>query len=160
MCLTSSGLAMFDPVFNSSVFIPSVISGKYLHSRHIVWVIKDFILFVKESNGFFGSLVFVNSSFNLLQEGSFFLDIMMFFDYVSMSCWESLDVVEILFVSLFVDPGIFNCNLFRFKSLLLFGSQQGLLLGSLMNQCLILLTNPRSCSKLLLRRNKRLVLMY
>lgn len=160
MCLTSSCLAVFYPVFNCSVFIPCIIPCQYLYSRHVVWIIEYFILFIKQSNSFFGSLVFINTSFYLLQECSFFLDIMMFLDDVSMSCWESFNIVEILFVSLFIDPGIFYCNLLWFKCLLLLSSKQGRLLGSLVHQCLTLLISPCCCSKLLLRLNVSLVLMY
>jgi len=56
-----------------------------------VGIIKNFILFIKNSERFFGSLVFVKVAFGLWKEGSLLNDSLVLLDNVGMTCWQALN---------------------------------------------------------------------
>jgi len=57
-----------------------------------VGIIKNFILFIKNCERFFGSLVFVKVAFGLWKEGSLRNASLVLFDNVGMTCWQAGDI--------------------------------------------------------------------
>jgi hypothetical protein len=140
MGFTNFALAVLNPLLDGSVLIPGVVSCKNLDSWNTT-LVEDFVLLVEESNGISGGLVFVNTCFYLVEEGGFLLNIMMFFDHVCMSCWETLDVLQILLMSLFVDPWVLYLNVLWLKCIIFLLCQEGWLTIVLNNLVMVLLTD-------------------
>ena len=82
MSLTRSGLTVFNPLFNRSVFIPCIISGKDFNTWHIR-LIEDLIFFLKQCNRILCGLVFVDARFNFLKECFLFVYFMMLLDHLN-----------------------------------------------------------------------------
>ena len=123
MCLTRSALAVFDPLLDGPVLIPGIVSGEDLDSRH-VGLVEDLVLFVKESDRLFGCLILVNTGLDLVEERGLLLDIMMSFNDICVSGWKSLDIFQVLLMSLFVNPWILNLDVLWLECLVLFLGQQ------------------------------------
>jgi len=94
---------------------------------HVRVFVEDFVLRVENLSGFLGGLVFHGSVLDSRQESLLFNDRFVLFDNVSMSSWQSLNILKVLLMSLFMDPWVDNFDFFRLELLLLLISQQGLL---------------------------------
>jgi hypothetical protein len=84
-------LAVFEPLLNSLVLFPCVVSGERLDARH-AWIVEDLILLLEDLQSLLGCLVFLNVSVHLLQEGLLSDDILVLLDDVCVSSRQTLDL--------------------------------------------------------------------
>jgi hypothetical protein len=121
--LARSLSAVRNPIFNRVVFIPSIVASKYLDTLK-AWSVEDLVLLIQKGNGVLCCLVFVNKSFNFRNESSVLLNVLMLVNHIGMASWQAFNVLEILLVSLLMDPRVINLHLLRLESLMLFFSKQ------------------------------------
>mmetsp|Transcript_20668 Transcript_20668/g.31558 ORF Transcript_20668/g.31558 Transcript_20668/m.31558 type:complete len:224 (+) Transcript_20668:7277-7948(+) len=142
MGLANAGLAVVEPLFDGLVLVPGVVTGEDLDSGH-GGLVEDLVLLLEECDGLLGGLVLVDSGLSLVEEGGLFLDLLMLFNNVRVASGQTLDVVQVLLVGLFVDPRVLNFHFFRFQGFLLLLGQQGVLLdGAMRLGSLLLFTQP------------------
>jgi hypothetical protein len=86
--------AIVKPLLDSAVLFPGIVAGKDLRAGHSR-VTEDFILLLKDSNGFFGGAVLL-AQFGLFvvfrEERSLFNDVLMLLNEISVSCRETLQL--------------------------------------------------------------------
>lgn len=91
MRLSGSCFAVFDPLFNSLIFLPSVVSCESLCIRK-ARVIEDFVFLLKNLKGLLGSLVLGSVGVYLFQESFFSDDVFMLSYYIGMSGRQALNL--------------------------------------------------------------------
>ena len=86
--------AILKPLLNIAVLFPGIVAGKDLGTGHSR-VTEDFILLLKDGNGFFGGAVFLAQlGFFVVfgEERRLFNDVLMLLNEISVSCRETLQL--------------------------------------------------------------------
>jgi hypothetical protein len=81
--------AVLKPLFDCSIIIPTVVPGESFHGEHI-WVIKNFVFFGEDCKGFASGLVLIEVVFFFGKEGSFFDNVLVLFNNVSVAGRQAL----------------------------------------------------------------------
>ncbi len=91
MRLVWASLAVINPLFNSFIFLPSVIAGESFDAGKVRSTIEDLHLFVKNLQSLLGGLIFVSGSLDFFEKSFLANNVFVFFNNICMSRWQALD---------------------------------------------------------------------
>ena len=88
--LVRASLTEVDPLLNSLVFLPSVVTCEGFHAWQVWPTVEDLILLLKDLQSLLCSLVLVGGGLDLLEESLLSDDIFVLFNNICMSCRQAL----------------------------------------------------------------------
>lgn len=91
MRLVWTSLAVINPLFNSFIFLPSVIAGEGFDARKVGSTIEYLHLFVKNLQSLLCGFIFVSGCLDFFEKSFFANNVFVFFNDIGMSRWQSLD---------------------------------------------------------------------
>ena len=91
MRLIRASLAVINPLFNSFVFLPCVVTGECFHTGQVRSTIEDLHLLVEDLQGLLGGLVFVGSRLDFFEKSFLANNVFVLFNNIGMSRWQALD---------------------------------------------------------------------
>lgn len=84
-------LAVINPLFNSLVFLPGVVTGESLHTGQVGATIEDLHLLVENLQGLLGGLILVGSCHDFFEKSFLANNVFVLFNNIGMSRWQALD---------------------------------------------------------------------
>ena len=91
MRLIWASLAVINPLFNSFVFLPCVVTGESFDTGKVRSSIEDLHLLVEDLQCLLGSLIFVGSSHDFFEKSFLANNVFVLFNNIGMSRWQALD---------------------------------------------------------------------
>jgi hypothetical protein len=88
--LVRASLTEVDPLLNSLVFLPSVVTCEGFDAWQVWPTVEDLILLLEDLQSLLCSLVLVGGGLDLLEEGLLTDDIFVLFNNICMSCRQAL----------------------------------------------------------------------
>jgi hypothetical protein len=88
--LVWASLAVINPLFNSLVFFPCVVTGECFYTGQVGSTIEDLHLLVENLQGLLGCLIFVGSSFDFFEKSFLANNVFVLFNNIGMSRWQAL----------------------------------------------------------------------
>jgi len=89
--LVRACLAVINPLFNSFVLLPGVVTRERFDAGEIGATVEDLILLVEYLQCLLGSLILVGGGLNFFEEGLFSNNVFVLFNNICMSRWQALD---------------------------------------------------------------------
>lgn len=89
--LVRASLAVINPLFNSLVFLPGVVTGECFDAGQVRATVKDLHLLVEDLQSLLRGLVLVSGCLDLFEEGFLANNVFVFFNNICMSRWQALD---------------------------------------------------------------------
>lgn len=90
MRLVRAGLAEVNPLFNSLIFFPCVVTCESFDAWKIWATVKYLVLLLEYLKGLLGGLILVSGGLNLFKEGLLSDNIFVLFNNICMSCGQAL----------------------------------------------------------------------
>jgi hypothetical protein len=88
--LVWASLAVINPLFNSLVFLPGVVTGESLHTGQVRAAIEDLHLLVENLQGLLGGLILVGSCHDFFEKSFLANNVFVLFNNIGMSRWQAL----------------------------------------------------------------------
>lgn len=82
-------LAVIEPLLNSPIGVPAIVSGQSLYWKH-VGIVENFIFFGKNGKSLTRSLVFIKVVFLFREESGFFHNYLVLLDDVGVASGQAL----------------------------------------------------------------------
>lgn len=91
MRLVWASLAVINPLFNSLIFLPSVVTCERFDAGKVRSTIEDLHLLVENLQSLLGSLILVGGSLDFFEKSFLANNVFVLFNNIGMSRWQALD---------------------------------------------------------------------